>query len=132
MQRDSAPIVLEICGGGRVVALVVSGEPVDDVVRRAMGEAASRTGDLVVIQLIDDESVLRRALAKSILLRDITAWSQDIAHVDASVEIMADGSVRDAVALLRGAACIVMSARTAHSGRGMAVLRHRMPSLVST
>lgn len=131
MQRDSEPIVLEICGGGRVVAIVVSGTPVDDVLRRAIEEAASRAGELVVIQLIGDRSVVRRALAKAILARGLTAWSHDVAEIDASDEVMDDSTVNDPAVFVRGAACILMSARTACSGGGMAVLRRRVPELVS-
>jgi hypothetical protein len=129
MQRDPTPVVLEVADGGRVVAIVESGEPADDVLRRAIEEAAARAGDLVVIQLTDEPSVVRRALAKAILARDVSWWSRDLIGIAASIEVMDDGLVDDAVALVRGAACIVLSLDTSCSARAMTVLRQHSPDL---
>ena len=123
MYPDSELIVLDRPEGSGVVAIVEAGEPSDDLLRRAMNEAVARSGELIVIQLVDDASAVRRALAKALLTRDVTWWSRDQVGVSASVEVLAEESVDGAVGCVRAAACVVTTSSIASSGRGVTLLQ---------
>lgn len=120
---DGETVILEMAGGSGVVAIVVGGQHTDAVLRRAMREAAARSGQLIVIQLVDDPSAVRRSLAKAILARDVGWWGRAQTGVTASVEAMADAPVGGTIAHVRDAACIVTARDTADSQLGMTILR---------
>lgn len=131
MAQDSGPVMVEMVGNrGVVVALVEVGEPVEDVLRRAIHEAATRSGRLEVLQLTDDPSLVRRALAKARLARDVERWSRDVADVSTVVKVVDDASVEETVVRPGGAACLVTDSETLHSPRGLAVLGRRVLGVV--
>ncbi|MET0821939.1 MAG: hypothetical protein ABWY58_13315 [Aeromicrobium sp.] len=113
MEPGTGPVVLESADRhGSVVAVVEATRPSDAVVRRAIEEAASRTGEMVVLQLVDDPSVLRRAVAQARLARDVAWWSRDLSGIAASVEVVEESSVDGAVADVRDASCVVIDPAT--------------------
>ncbi|MET1036899.1 MAG: hypothetical protein ABW075_01410 [Aeromicrobium sp.] len=98
--------------GGRdaVVAVVEAGAPADELLRRAIDEAAERSAELLVLQLTDDPSVIRRAVAKAQLARDVAWWSRDLQGIEVVVAAVEKVALPDAVPELNEAACVVVDA----------------------
>lgn len=123
MSSEPRSVVLETGGrGGGVVAIVEADRRSDALICRAIDEATRRSGDLVVIQLVDEPSAVRRALAKAVLRKDLGWWSRDRAGTPASITALDDGSLGEAAAWVREASCVVMLARTMQTAPGAELL----------
>ncbi|MBD8606390.1 hypothetical protein AERO_03660 [Aeromicrobium fastidiosum] len=97
----------------------------DAVVRRAIEEAARRTGELVVVQLLAGSSELRRTVASSALWRDVVWWSRDLDGIVASVRVVPDDEVGEIATAMGRAACVVMAAELVETHRHLLPLARR-------
>jgi hypothetical protein len=116
MHDAAEPTVIELTrSDGQVVAVVNGQEQADGVLRRAIEEATGRSGQLFVLRMLEGSSVLRRAVAKAELTRDVAWWSRDLAGLTASADVVLAGDTGQAAECLQGAECVVVDSETLSS-----------------